>query len=184
MVRSRVSKRYARALFEFVEEGEQLEIVEKDLSELKKNYETSDEFLTLLESPVIHTSEKKRVFGDLFRKKFHTKTLNFLDLLLDKNREALLPQIIEDFLMLLDEKKGVIRGQLFTAYPFHDNQLKSLKTRLDKITGKNVILVQKVNSDLLGGFIVRMNDTVIDASLKNQLSKMWESLVSAEKRNE
>ena len=180
MVRSRVSKRYARALFELAREENLLQQVEKDLSELDQYLKASDEFENLLASPVVHANKKREVFDDLFGKQFHPKTMDFIRLLLEKNREYLLPEIIEYFHQLLDEKNGIIRGQLLTAYPFSEAQLELLNKHLNQITTKKVILTQDVDKELLGGFIVQMDDTVIDSSLKNQLLKLRENLLSPE----
>jgi F-type H+-transporting ATPase subunit delta len=134
----------------------------------------------LLSSPIIHTSEKKDVFEQLFQKKVHALTYDFLILLLDKNREEWLPSIIDFFMKLSDEARGIIRAQLVTAYKFAGEQLKALKKQLDVFSGKNVVLVQQVDESLLGGFVVRLDDTVIDTSLRNQLAKLRESMVSPE----
>jgi F-type H+-transporting ATPase subunit delta len=179
-MQSPVSKRYARALFELAREENFLDRVEKDLSDLYRYLKESDEFRNLLVSPVIHATRKRKILEDLFGKQFNKKTLDFLRLLLDKNREALLPEMIGYFQQLLDEKNGIIRGQLQTAYPLNEQQLDLLNKRLNRITGKNVVITQQVDKELLGGFVVRMQDTVIDSSLKNQLLRLRENLLSPE----
>ena len=88
--------------------------------------------------------------------------------------------MIEYFQHLLDEKNGIIRGQLQTAYPLNERQLDLLNKQLNRITGKTVVITERVDKELLGGFIVRMQDTVIDSSLKNQLFKLRENLLSPE----
>ena len=178
MVGTRVTLRYARALFELAEERKLLSKVEQDLTELLKVYETSPDFRAILESPVIQSSKKKDIFTELFKDKLNPLTFRFLILLVTKNRENFLQIIITRFMDLLDEAKGIIRGQLFTAYPFSDQQLTTLKKRLDKITEKNVVIEQKVEPELLGGFVIRMNDTVVDTSLKNNLAKLRARMIS------
>ena len=177
---SKVTRRYARALFELANEKNQLTQVSDDLHTIKDICKRSEDFNRLLESPVIKTSEKRRVFLKLFEKRVYPLTYFFLELLLEKNREDMLLLIIEHFMGLLDESRGIVRGDLQTAFPFTDKQLTSLKERLDHLTGKNVVLDQNVNPGLLGGFIVKLDDTVIDTSLKNQLTKMRESMISGD----
>jgi F-type H+-transporting ATPase subunit delta len=179
-MQSSVSKRYARAFFELALEENLLDRVEKDLLDLYRYLQESDEFRNLLASPLIHATRKRKILEDLFGKQFNGKTLDFLRLLLDKNREALLLDMIEYFQHLLDEKNGIIRGQLQTAYPLNERQLDLLNKQLNRITGKTVVITERVDKELLGGFIVRMQDTVIDSSLKNQLFKLRENLLSPE----
>jgi len=180
VIGTRVTRRYAKALFELAEEQNLLSQVEHDLNSIKLVCDSSEEFGLILESPVIDVAEKKEVFARLFKDRVHPVTFRFLELLVEKNRENLLPLIIDRFLNLLDEARGIVRGQLFTAHPFTEQQLVALKKRLNRITGKEVVLHQSVKPELLGGFIIQMNDTVIDTSLKNQLIKLRDRLVYGE----
>jgi len=178
LIGTRVTIRYAKALFELAKEKAILDNVEKDLNRIQRVIDVSEKFQMMLVSPVIGADEKRRVLDNLFRKQLHPITFHFLNLLIDKKRENLLPIIINQFMKLLDEDRGILRGKLITAYKFTKTQMRLLKEKLDKITKKNVVLEQVVDPGLLGGFIVRLEDTVIDTSLKNQLVKIRESLIS------
>ncbi len=178
MYQSRITRRYAKALFELANEKNQFTKVTQDLNTIQEVCLQSKDFTRVLDSPVIPEKEKKQVISQLFRGRLHPLSFNFLELLLEKNRESFLPGIIKHFKKLADESQGIIRGDLRTAYPFDKEQMSALKKRLDRITGKNVILHQNINPELLGGFMVRLNDTVIDTSIKNQLLKMRENLLS------
>lgn len=178
MIGSKVSKRYAKALFELAQERKIVERVAEEMIAIQNLYQQSSDFSSLLESPVIESSEKLKIFTVLLKEKVQSVTFNFLSLLLEKNREDYLPEIIFYFLKIVDESKGIVRGQLITAHPFTDVQKKELKERLDRFTGKKVFFDEQVDSSLIGGFIVRMEDTVIDTSVKNQLTKMREQLIT------
>lgn len=178
MYQSRITRRYAKALFELANEKNQFTKVTQDLNTIQEVCLQSKDFTRVLDSPVIPEKGKKQVISQLFRERLHPLSFNFLELLLEKNRESLLPGIIEHFKKLADESQGIIRGDLRTAYPLDEEQMNSLKKRLDRITGKNVLLHQNINPELLGGFMVRINDTVIDTSIRNQLLKMRENLIS------
>ena len=180
MVGSRVAKRYARALFELAKDNDSLSIVEEDILDIRKVYKKSEDFKRLLELPVIQVSEKKKVFERLFKTKIHSISYNFLILLLEKGREHLLPAIVEHFFQLSDESKGIIRGHLKAAHLLDEEQLTILKQRLDHITEKNVVIEQKIDPELIGGFIIKMDDTVIDNSIQNQLRRLYDNLVSKE----
>ena len=178
MIGSRVTKRYAKALFEAAQESKQIDQIEKDLILVKEIIEKSKDFSIFLISPVIQSAEKRKIFAQLFGQKLQKLSLEFLNLLLDKGREKMLPTIIWNFLRLIDDSRGILRGQLFTAHNFSEKQVQSLKKQLDRITGKNVMLAEQVDPSLIGGFVVRLDDTVIDTSIKNQLVKMREYMIS------
>lgn len=178
MIGARVTIRYAKALFSLAKEEGILPRVASDLELLSNSVDDSEELRTLLESPVVGAREKQKVLSELFETKLSPVTFRFLTLLIEKKREDLLRQIIQRFMKLLDEDRGILRGELLTAYQFSEKQLQALKKHLDKITGKNVVLEQRVESNLLGGFVIRMEDTVIDSSLKNQLVKLHQSMTA------
>jgi F-type H+-transporting ATPase subunit delta len=173
----RVTRRYAKALFHLAREQKVLEQVESDMANVREIAEESPEFSVLLQSPIIQVQEKRQIISEIFKGKIHQLSYDFLNLLLDKNREDLLSGIITHFLEYIDELRGILRGDLRAAYPLSDQQKESLKDQLDRITGKNVIINEQIDSTLIGGFVIKMEDTVIDASIKNQLNKLRETLL-------
>lgn len=175
---SRVSKRYAKALFDEGKEKNKLDSLKDNLEELAKVYQGSDEFRSLINSPVIPEKLKKQSFTDAFRQKLDPLTFDFVLLLIESSREELLPEIINYFGQILDDYHGILRAQVFSVLPLSDDQMKSLKNKLDKMTQKNVILTQEKDASILGGFIIKINDRIIDASLKNQLDRMSEYLIN------
>ncbi len=176
---SRVAKRYAIALFEGAKEQQLLETVEEQLKVLDTTYEEVEAFRQLIDSPVISNEEKLKVADQLFAKKLHPFVLNFLKLLIRKNREMLLPGIVDYFNELLDEHRGILRGVVYTVVPMTDEQLNALNERLNAMTGKTVVLTQQVDASLIGGFVVQIKDMVIDNSIRHQLEKLKERLVEA-----
>ena len=179
MTGSRVAKRYARALFETALGKKLLEAVEADLAALSKSYRESSEFRELIDSPVISSQAKQKVFTALFKNRLQELTLRFVILLIAKNREVVLMQIIADFGELLDQHRGILRGSVSSVVPLSAEQLKSLGSRLDKMTGKKVMVQQHLDETLLGGFVVKLQDRVWDASLRNRLEKLRQSLIES-----
>ncbi len=176
---SRVAKRYAAALFEGAKDQKLLETVEKELDFLNKTYYEEKTFRQLIDSPVISNAEKIKAIQALFGEKLHPYVLNFLILLIRKNRESLLPGIVAYYGEFLDEYRGIVRGTVYTVVEMTSEQLKALNEKLNNMTGKTVVLTQKVDTSLVGGFIVQIKDTVIDNSLRHQLEKLKERLVEA-----
>jgi F-type H+-transporting ATPase subunit delta len=126
VIRSRVTKRYARALFEIALEQKQLELVESDLKTLQKGYRVSEEFRELVDSPIISNQAKKQVFTGIYQKRLQELTFKFMLLLIQKNREMLLMQVIDDLSDLSDQYHGILRGEVFSKahrpVEYHDRQ--------------------------------------------------------------
>ena len=176
---SRVSKRYAQALFKEGKESDRLDSLRKDMVMLAEAYHKSPEFRILIDSPIIPGNTKEAAFSEVFQEAVDTVTLDFVQLLIRNGREQLLPEVVGFFEQILDDHRGIIRGEVQSVVPLTEAQLNELKNKLNKMTGKNVILTQTKDKKLLGGFVVKINDRVIDASLRNQLSKMSEYLIDA-----
>ncbi len=174
---SRVAKRYAIALFEGAKEQQLLDTVAEHLRVLETTYHEVETFQQLIDSPVISNEEKLKVVDQLFAQKLHPFVLNFLKLLIRKNREMLLPAMVEYFNELLDEHRGILRGVVYTVVAMTDEQLQALNQRLNAMTGKTVVLTQQIDTSLIGGFVVQIKDMVIDNSIRHQLEKLKERLV-------
>jgi F-type H+-transporting ATPase subunit delta len=177
VIGSRVSKRYAQALFKEGKEKNKLNSLGQDLDQLSRVFHKSSEFRRLIDSPIIPANTKEAAFADIFQGKIDAVTFDFVQLLIRNGREYLLPEIIDVFGKILDDYQGIIRGEVQSVVPLSEDQLDDLKSKLNEMTGKNVILTQSRDKRLLGGFVVKIEDKVIDASLLNQLSKMGEFLV-------
>lgn len=177
MIRSRVAKRYALALFQAAREKGALEAVEADLNLLKAEYEAVEAFRRLIDSPVIENQAKQEAFRRAFSGKIGELAMNFMLLLIAKNRESYFLPVIHHFRELLDAHRGILRGEVLAPVTLSDEQLKRLKAQLDARTGKNVILTQRVDPSLLGGFVVRIRDTIIDTSLRHQLERLKQRLI-------
>lgn len=179
MIKSRVAKRYARALFEFALDNGQLESVAGDLDLLDAALRNSPEFRRLIDSPVISRRAKQAAFSTLFKERLQADTFKYVTFLIAKNREALLPDIVVDFHDLLDAHRGILRGEVTSVIALSEFQLRNLKAHLDQLTGKNVLITQRTDPNLLGGLLVRIRDTVYDASLRHKLEKLRQSLVQS-----
>lgn len=179
MVKSRVAKRYARALFEFALDNGQLESVAADLDLLDAALRDSPELRQLIDSPVISTRTKQAAFSALFKDRLQADTFKYVLFLMAKNREALLPDIVADFRDLLDDHRGILRGEVTSVIALSELQLRNLKERLDQLSGKNVLITQRTDPNLLGGLMVRIRDTVYDTSLRHKLEKLRQRLVQS-----
>jgi F-type H+-transporting ATPase subunit delta len=103
--------------------------------------------------------------------------MNFLVLTSGKKRSEFIREIIERFEVLALEHNQILSAQVFSAVPLSSEQTEAIRNRLRKNTGKEVQLVEVVEKSLLGGFIVKIRDSVIDYSLKRQLERLKEKMI-------
>lgn len=173
----RVARRYAMGLMMLSDEHRVTERTAKDLEMIAAVLQESRELRLLLESPVVASEKKAGVFTTLFGSRVGKETMNFLHLIIDKNREALLPDVIEAFRGLMDEKLGIVPVEVRTAAELTPAQEKHMQERLDLFTGKKARVTIIPDKSIKGGLVIRIGDTVHDASLRRQLELLRSRLV-------
>ena len=165
----KVSYRYAESLLESAVEKKNLERVAADIILLVDTLDKNKNLQLVLKSPVIRSEVKSSIFHEIFDDKFDKETLEFIDFVIKKEREDLLQSIGQRFLALWDERLGIANAAVRSVYQLSDEQKKVLKEKLENILNKKVRLTFSIDEDLIGGFIAKVNDTVYDASLRQQL---------------
>ncbi len=175
-----VAYKYARALFEASEEEGSLDRVSQDLAGLGKLEETDPAFLRFLVSPRVLTEHKLEFLRAVFAPRVAPLTLHFLELLIDKKRIDILPDIVDAFDKLMEEHRSVLRAQVYTAIALTPDAERRLKSGLDRLTGKNVMLEKRIDPFVLGGVVVHLGNRILDGSLRNGLRILNENLQRAE----
>ncbi len=169
------SRRYARALLEVAEEGGLVEQVAKDLEVIQETLESSREIVTMLKSPVIKGDTKAKILKEIFGG-LGEKTVLFIDLLCKKKRASILPDVIEEYSALRDERAGIVNVDVTSAIELDDEQSKNLIDGLAGYTGKKVRAKLSLDKELIGGATVKIGDTILDNSVRHQLEMLNEAL--------
>ncbi len=178
MIKTRIAKRYARALFELASEEGSIEQVGQDLAKVKVVFTTEATVRSGLTSPVNGPKVKAQVLGALVEAMGLGKMFgNFLRVVLDARKIEVLPLIEEEYSAMADEATGKLRGVATAPAALDEAALKKLSSALTKALGKEVILVAETDPTLLGGVVARVGNLVFDASVKTQLQRMKETLV-------
>jgi F-type H+-transporting ATPase subunit delta len=171
-----IAKRYARTLYELSLERRELEQAEADILVVKKLLRGDSGFREFVLNPLV----KYRIRMDTIRKIFEDKlsdfVLNFLLFLCSKRRLAELESIIFEFKKLLMEYRNQAEGELISAFELDPLQVDQIHRKVETATGKKVFLKRRVQSDIIGGFVVRVGDRVIDSSIRYQLNILRERL--------
>jgi len=172
MKSTRVARRYAMAWLTEADALGVLDAVSKDVDLLEKMIGASRDFRVFLSSPVISAAKKSAVVRDLLGNRVSAETTSFILLLMKKRREDLLPEIVEQFAAIRDERLGIVNVQVTSAVEFGGSQKDLLHKKLEKYTGKNVRMHTALDKALKGGLLIQIGDTVLDASIRHQLEML------------
>jgi F-type H+-transporting ATPase subunit delta len=173
-----VANQYASAVIELAEKSGAEEAILKDLTVLNNVINESKELSEILHHPSVPAPEKKKLLADLFGNKLNELTQRLVDLLCDRRRLNLFKAIEEEYRNLLRAKKNIVTGTLSSAEALSENQLSELKDKITKKIGKQIELEVKTDKSLIGGYVLRIGDQVIDGSLKGRLQIIEKSLLS------
>ncbi len=177
------ARRYARALFALGKNSglPELEAWSADLASLRAAASQSPDLLRVFRNPIFSTDEKKRVLEQLAAGLgLKAPVLNFCLLLADKGRLGEIEAIISAFDSLLDEEKGVLRGELYTAVPLDQARQAEISARLEAQLKRSLVLEFGVKPEILGGFVLKVGDLMQDAGLKAQLSILKDTIKRGE----
>tara|TARA_B110000444_G_scaffold260968_1_gene310215 strand:+ start:2619 stop:3176 length:558 start_codon:yes stop_codon:yes gene_type:complete len=176
MAGTRVASRYAKALLGLASEKNELEKIERDLHSISDLVDASRDFELLLTSPVIKPDKKKAVLESIFKNKISDLTLGFINLLIIKGREGAIPGIVSEGLSQLRKIKKIQAATVKTSTQLDEVSRKMVLAEIAKHHDGDVELTETIDPDLLGGFILRMDDKEIDASIKRQLNTLRRQL--------
>ncbi len=165
----KISRRYATSLLESALEKNNLDSISIDVELIAAALRESPQLLRVISSPVVKPHVKLAILDEIFKTKVSSDTIKFVHFLVEKNRENLLADIIELFNGLKDEKLGIVNVDVKSSVPFSAKQTEDLKDKLEKYLNKKVRFNFRTDERMLGGFVVKIGDTVIDASMTHQL---------------
>ncbi len=178
MNESKITVRYAKALFSLARENKEFDTLRNDMETLYQCIREVPEMNLMLKSPVIKVSDKYSIFENTFGKSFSPVTLSFIKIILERRREEYLEGIARYFLSLLKSEKGVKQAELVTAVPLNEELRKSIVSFIHKRFKTEVELNEEVDEKLIGGFILRVGDQQIDASIASKLDRIKKSLIN------
>ena len=176
MASIRVASRYAKALLGLASERGELSAIDNDINTLSELVNSSREFELLLVSPIIKPDQKKSVLEAILKNKISGVTFSFINLLVSKGRESAVPSIIEETKSQLRIMKNIQAATVKTASPLDENSREKILAEVAKLHNGEIELKEIVDPEILGGFVLRMDDKEIDASIKRQLKTLGRKL--------
>ncbi|MCC5943879.1 MAG: ATP synthase F1 subunit delta [Bernardetiaceae bacterium] len=174
----RVAIRYAKAVFELAIERNSLEQIHKDMKYIVSLSKGSPDLALMLKSPVIYSSKKLQVLTQIFESEVDALTMQFMQLLCRKNREAFLASSAAEFIKLYNKHNGIQLAEVTTSMELTSELRAQIIDNVKKISGKDKIeLSEKVDKNLIGGYILKVDDRQIDDSVKTRLKDLRKDLV-------
>jgi F-type H+-transporting ATPase subunit delta len=172
-------KRYAQAVFEIALESGELKEWQSNLIKIAKVVE-DQEFVGLAENPKIPFNIKTKLVQEKLGK---TKpmVLNLVYLLISKGKLKTAGQISAEYDTLLNKHYGIRNAEVTTAIPLENTEKEKLGKQLEELVGEKVSMNVQVNPDILGGFIARIDDSLIDGSIRNRLEMLKKRLAETRK---
>ncbi|MBD3226229.1 MAG: ATP synthase F1 subunit delta [Caldithrix sp.] len=175
---NRVAKRYAKALFEQAREDDELNKIENDIQNIRSVIENNQDFKTFLASPLVSEDQKSEVLNQVFKDRTQQLTMNFIGLLAQKKRMMILNEIFISFADYVMDYRNQVKAQLISATELTKEQIDEIRKNVQSFIGKEVQLDVQINSKLIGGFVVKVEDKVIDNSIRYRLDTIREHLVA------
>lgn len=171
MSNHRVAYAYAKSLMELAIERGELEEVYQDFLHLATLARSNRDLELAMKNPIIPSDKKLKVLKALYAKRGATKsTMSFFEIICRKNRENVLADIAREFQAQYNLYKNIQVAEVTTATKITDDQRAEFITIVKEIAGlETVQLVEKINTELIGGFILRVNDRQLDESLSTKL---------------
>ncbi|MAO32301.1 MAG: ATP synthase F1 subunit delta [Crocinitomicaceae bacterium] len=163
--------RYAKALIELADENGSLNEVSNDITQLKLVCDENRDLVAFLNSPIIDRHKKISILEEAFSS-FNEVSTKFMRLITKNKRENILPAIADSFVRLLQEKKGIVPVKITASYPISEETKNDIISKLPQDKGITYDVSVDINKALIGGFIVRMGDKQIDASISGRLNNL------------
>jgi F-type H+-transporting ATPase subunit delta len=174
---SEVAEPYAQALMSVAQSNDAIDRFGDDLRSLLNLIESSQDLREFLANPIVKEPVKKEVLRRVAGEDSHPYLVNFLMLLVDKRRVIFLEKICEQYLELLRKLKNVVLAEVSSATELNDSQRQAVADKVKALTGAQAVeLKTKVDSDLIGGVVIKVGSQVFDASLRGQLRRIGYSL--------
>ncbi|MBI1183835.1 ATP synthase F1 subunit delta [bacterium] len=177
MSQYRITSRYAKALLDLSVERNMLDEVEKDVELIVNTCEASRELVVMLKNPIILPQRKLAVLSDLFKSRISDVTFKFMEVIIRKNRSKLVYEILKMYIEEFKTYQHIADAVLYTAVESTEEVKNSVKSMLATATGETIVLDTKVDEKLLGGFMIRYKDRLLDASVSSKLRELRKQLL-------
>jgi F-type H+-transporting ATPase subunit delta len=174
---SLAAKRYAKSLLSLALEQGSVDAVHADMKLLSQGVSDSNELKNLLTNPIVKSDKKVAILSEIFKGKISELSDKFIALVTSKGREALLPSIAQAYEEAYRAHKNISTVEVTSAIALSEDQKKKILAIAAKQGVENAEVIERVDPSLIGGFVMRMGDQQIDASISNRINTMKQELI-------
>lgn len=178
MYQSQVAVRYAKALLGFALENTAEDAVAADLQTLIKLFAQVPELHQVVEHPSLTVAQKIKLLHEVFEDSFHDVTNRFIDFVCKQRREDQLPGMAHNYLGRFAQHKGLKSAVFTTAVPMQEKERKAVVKMVETHYNVTLDFTEKIDKDLIGGFVIEIDDKRIDASVAAQLKEIKQQLLA------
>ena len=176
-----LAKRYAKAIFAVGQDEGKSEAFRETLNVLSDFLEKYPEAMDALTNLLYPMELKEKVMAQLISELQSDQLMaNFLNLVVQKKRADILPEIATEFQLLIDADQNISRGTVISALEISGELQTKVQSTLESITGNKVILTSEIDPAIIGGIVAKVGDLVMDGSIKTQLAGLNESIKGSE----
>jgi F-type H+-transporting ATPase subunit delta len=155
------------------EEDQLLQQVLDDIRMIQKIFSENTDLDGVIHYPFIYPSKKKKILNELFENKIQPVTLRFLFLIVDKKRDTYIRNILRNFIDFYNDKQGIRSVSLTSAVEMGDKERESVKNMVRKYFDvQKIEFRERIDKNIIGGFILQIEDQLLDASVRRQLEKV------------
>ncbi len=170
MTDNRVATRYAKSLIELAIEKGVVDKVHDDMKMFAELCQNNRDFLLMLKNPIINHDRKRKILHQLFEGKVEPSTIAIFDIITRKNREEYLPAIANEFVSQYRTHKNIQKAVVTTPFPLTGELRAKFREMIAQQTGgMSIELEEKVDEELIGGFILKIGDKLMDNSVQHKL---------------
>lgn len=173
MTNSTSSKNYAKALAEIAQDKVMsYDDIKRDLDITESILESSNELKSILENTTISNTIKTDIVNEVFKNQINEKIINFLKILINKSKFNEFSEIKNEFEKILDDVNNIKRVEVVSAIPLTDEHKSRITEKLKNKLGKEVIPNWVEQPEIMGGLVIKIEDDVIDSSIKKKLENL------------
>jgi F-type H+-transporting ATPase subunit delta len=168
---NRLASRFAQSFLDLAQEQNLMDAASQDAELVAGVISENRDLLSMLKSPVVKADKKSKILHLIFENKVSSLTMSFLALITRKNREPLMPDILQETIKQYKERKGIVTAEVVTAFPLSPALRDQIEKKIKEVSPK-MDIVEKVDPNIIGGIVIRIGDRQVDSSITRQLADL------------